>query len=107
MSLELGERSPHKKRNFRVPLLGPHQEFHPLYFQFPPKFFQACTSSFFLFWRGRRGCLLGGFWRRLGDFFLLSVLSTVGHRKGSADAGASHSFQVTHLGAILCQAGQV
>lgn len=61
-----------------MPLLGPHQELHPLYFQFSPEF-QVPASSPLLLWRGgRRSCLLGGFWWGFGDFFLLPILSTAG-----------------------------
>ena len=60
-----------------MPLLGPHQELHPLYFQFSPEF-QACTASSLLLWRRWRSCLLGGFWWGLGDFFLLPILSAAG-----------------------------
>lgn len=66
------------ERGLRMPLLGPHQEFHPLYFQFSPEF-QACSTSSLLLWRGwRRSCLLRGFWWDLRDFFLLPILSTAG-----------------------------
>lgn len=62
---------------FSVPLLGPHQELHPLYFQFSPEL-QAPTSSLLLLRRGWRSCLLGGLWWGLGDFLLLPILSTAG-----------------------------
>lgn len=71
------------ERGLRMPLLGPHQELHPLYFQFSPEF-QACTTSSLLLWRGwRRSCLFGGFWWGLRDFFLLPILSTAGQNTES------------------------
>lgn len=65
-------------RSVSKPLPGPHQELHPLHFQFSPEF-QTPASSLLLLWRGwRRCCLLGGLWWGFGDFFLLPILSTAG-----------------------------
>lgn len=93
--------------NCSAPLLGPHQELHPLHLQFCPEF-QAPASGFLLLWRGwgRGFCLLGGLWWGFRDFFFLPILSAAGQdtervRRCLGNAFIRSFIQSRALGATL------